>query len=63
MPRLEGVVAVSKPHALRQFSDAEWKSEERDRHLAEFSKDVRAAREAMVRFDPQAALPKSACLP
>lgn len=63
MPRLQGTVAVSKPHPVSQFSDAEWQSEERARHLAEFGKDVRAARAAMAGFDPQAALPKSACLP
>lgn len=63
MPRLEGTVLVGKPHPVKNFSDAEWQSEERERHLAEFSRDVRAAREAMLKFDPQAALPKSACLP
>lgn len=63
MPRLEGTVLVSKQHAVKSFSDAEWNSEERQRYLAEFSKDVRLARESQLKYDPQAPLPISACLP
>lgn len=63
MPRLEGKVFVGKPHPLKNFSDAEWQSEERSRHLQEFSKDVALAQAAMTQFDPSLPVPKSACLP
>ena len=63
MPRLEGRVLVGKAHPLKGFSDAEWDSEERTRHLVEFSKDVALARGAMAGFDPSLAVLKSACLP
>lgn len=41
LPRQEGVVYKSASHAMKSFSDAEWRSEERDRYLAELGKDVR----------------------
>lgn len=63
MPRLEGKVYASKPHPLKSFSDAEWQSEERNRHLVEFSKDVALAKGALASFDPALPAPKSACLP
>ncbi|HEX8479683.1 MAG TPA: choice-of-anchor X domain-containing protein [Telluria sp.] len=63
MPRLEGRVLVGQPHRLQDFSPSEWDSEERQRHLAEFSKDVTRARGALRQFDPAQALPKSACAP
>jgi hypothetical protein len=63
MPRLEGKVFVGKPHALKAFSEEEWQSEERSRHLTEFSKDVTLARQALNQFDPTLPPPKSACLP
>ena len=62
MPRLEGKVLTGKPHPLKAFSDAEWQSEERTRHLEEFSKDVALAQGAISKFDPTLAVPKSACL-
>ncbi len=62
MPRLEGKVLVGKPHPLKSFSDAEWQSEERSRHLEEFSKDIALAQGAISRFDPTLPVPKSACL-
>lgn len=62
MPRLEGKVVVGKPHPLKSFSDEEWQSEERSRHLAEFSKDIVLAQNAISRFDPTLPVPKSACL-
>ena len=40
LPRREGVVHRSASYAAASFSDAEWRSEERDRYLAELSKDV-----------------------
>ena len=61
MPRLEGKVLTAKPHPLNGFSDSEWRSEERDRHLAEFGKDFKAARAALGRFDPATPLPAPAC--
>jgi hypothetical protein len=61
MPRLEGKVLTGKPHPLAGFSDSEWQSEERDRHLAEFGKDARAARAALGSFDPATPLPPPAC--
>ncbi len=63
MPRLEGKVATGKPHPVKGFSDAEWQSEERARHLTEFSKDQALAAAAIRRFDPAQAIPKSACPP
>ncbi|WP_426100587.1 hypothetical protein [Massilia sp. TSP1-1-2] len=63
LPRLEGKVVVGKPHPLAGFSDAEWHSEERARHLVEFAKDVALAKAALGQFDPALAAPKSACLP
>ncbi len=61
MARLEGKVVKGKPHPLNGFSDGEWSSEERDRHLAEFGKDFKAARAAFSSFDPMAKLPAPAC--
>ena len=63
MPRLEGKVLVGKPHPLKNFSDKEWESEERTRHLVEFSKDVKLAQGAYTKLDPTLEAPKSACLP
>ncbi len=62
MPRLEGKVFAGKAHPLKAFSDAEWQSEERTRHLEEFSKDVALAQGAISQFDPTLPVPKSACL-
>jgi hypothetical protein len=61
MPRLEGKVAVGKPHPLKAFSDAEWQDEQRSRYLAEFGKDLARARAALAEFDPGTPLPHSAC--
>jgi hypothetical protein len=63
MPRLEGRVLTGKPHPVKGFSDAEWQSEERQRHLTEFSKDLTLARTAVKQFDPALPVPKSACSP
>lgn len=43
MPRLAGRVHVSGSYPLAGFSDAEWSSEERDRYLAELTRDVHQA--------------------
>ena len=61
MPRLEGKVLTAKPHPLNGFADSEWSSEERERHLAEFGKDFKAARSALGSFDPATPLPQPAC--
>jgi hypothetical protein len=63
MPRLEGRVATGKAHPLKGFSDAEWQSEERQRHLDEFSRDQAQAKAALSQFDPSQMAPKSACSP
>jgi hypothetical protein len=63
MPRLEGTVATSKQYPVDSFSDAPYAGEERSRYLAEFGKDLQLARAALLRDDPQAALPASACGP
>lgn len=62
MPRLEGKVLTGKGHPLKAFSDAEWQSEERSRHLTEFAKDIGLARNALAQFDPTLPVQKSACL-
>ena len=54
-------MVTGKPHPLKNFDDSEWSSEERDRHLAEFGKDFKAARAAFSSFDPMAKLPAPAC--
>jgi hypothetical protein len=61
MPRLEGKVAASKPYPLSRFSDAEWQSEERTRYLAEYARDINAARAELVAFDPSQPLPPGEC--
>jgi len=63
MPRLEGKVVTGKKHAPGEFSDAEWQSEERTRHLDEFARDIGLARQAIASFDPALPVQKSACLP
>lgn len=63
MPRLEGRVAASKNYPLKNFSDAEWQSEERTRYLTEFASDLQQARGALAGFDPAHPLPESACAP
>jgi hypothetical protein len=63
LPRLEGKVFAGKAYPSKSFSDAEWQSEERERHLTEFTKDVKAAALALARFDPTQPLPPSECAP
>ena len=63
MPRLEGNVLTSRKRSLEGVSEAEWDSEERQRHLAEFAKDRKAAAQALAKFDPTQPLPASACGP
>jgi hypothetical protein len=63
MPRLEGPLLTSRKRGLEGVSDAEWDSEERQRHLAEFAKDRKAAAAELATFDPLQPLPPSACGP
>lgn len=63
MPRREGAVFTGKKHANADFSDAEWESEERTRHLDEFARDIALVRKAQAEFDPTLPVLKSACLP
>lgn len=37
---IDGLAYTTKTYALRDFSDDEWQSEEKERHLKEFQKDV-----------------------
>lgn len=64
MPRLEGAVHLTKNYPLKNFSDSEWNSEERNRYLTEYSKDVELAKAALVDLDPEQSrkpFPQSAC--
>ena len=62
LPRLQGRVVAGRTRSLDGVSDAEWQSEERNRYLAEYAKDRRAARAALGDFDPARPLPPSACV-
>jgi len=44
MPAIEGTVYTTRSYALRDFSTNEWESEEKTRHVKEFSKDVEEAK-------------------
>ncbi|HLL81901.1 MAG TPA: hypothetical protein VK420_04580 [Longimicrobium sp.] len=43
LPRLVGYAHTTRAYPEAAFSDAEWQSEERDRYLNEFTKDVKEA--------------------
>ncbi len=43
VPRLPGLVHMTKKYSLDVFSDAEWQSEERERYLREYLNDVKLA--------------------
>ncbi|MGQ0710454.1 MAG: choice-of-anchor X domain-containing protein [Rhodoferax sp.] len=47
MPRQAGVVHTSQRYTPSQFSAAEWSSEERERYLREYSKDLQTAQDAL----------------
>ncbi len=63
MPRLQGTVATSRSYPVTSFAAAPYDGEERQRYLTELGKDVRLARDALLRDDPDAAVPTSACTP
>jgi hypothetical protein len=44
MPSLAGVVHTTERYQESEFSDREWESEEKDRHVKEFTKDVEEAK-------------------
>lgn len=50
MPRQPGEVHRSGRYALERFSDREWQSEERERHLAEYGRDLDRARREVERL-------------
>ena len=50
MARLAGVVHVSGNYTADSFSPNEWSSEERDRYLAEYGRDLDAARTELERL-------------
>ncbi|MDT8991628.1 choice-of-anchor X domain-containing protein [Curvibacter sp. APW13] len=50
MARQSGVVITSKRYAVSSFSAAEWSSEERERYLREYGKDMQAALDALNRL-------------
>ncbi|MGM9491434.1 hypothetical protein [Ideonella sp. YS5] len=52
MPRRAGVVWRTRSYPLTAFSDAEWTSEERNRYLAEYGKDVQEAEEHLAQVGP-----------
>ncbi|TAK93189.1 MAG: hypothetical protein EPO09_13490 [Aquabacterium sp.] len=43
MPRWPQTAYTSRPHSLSEFADTEWTSEQRQRYLTEFGKDVQVA--------------------
>lgn len=47
MPRWIGIAHTSQRYAASAFSDAEWSSEERQRYLTEFDKDVQITQNAL----------------
>lgn len=51
MPRLVGNVLLTASYPLGAFSGEEWQSEERQRYLTEYSKDVDAARQQLDALD------------
>lgn len=50
MARLSGTVHVSQRYAVDSFSSAEWTSEERERYLAEYERDLRDAQDQLGRL-------------
>jgi len=50
MARRPGVVHTSRMYSAESFSSAEWTSEERERYLAEYGRDLREAEAALSRL-------------
>jgi hypothetical protein len=53
MERRAGVLHVSARHSLDAFSTAEWRSEERDRYLAQLQRDVDEAQARVTQLQAQ----------
>lgn len=47
LPRQPGVVHTSQRYSANQFSPQEWSSEERERYLREYGKDLQSAQDAL----------------
>lgn len=58
MKTLAGYVHATREYPLEGFSDAEWTSEERQRYLEEYSKDVQLAQEQLDKLSGGQAGPK-----
>jgi hypothetical protein len=52
MARRDGVVHTTGTYAPEAFSDAEWSSEERERYVAELTRDVAQAQQALDKLKP-----------
>ncbi|MEK8048009.1 choice-of-anchor X domain-containing protein [Ideonella margarita] len=52
LPRRVGRVLQTRSYPLTAFSDAEWQSEERSRHLTEYDKDVAQAKARLEQLAP-----------
>jgi hypothetical protein len=50
MPRRTGIVWRTRSYPLTAFSDAEWTSDERNRYLAEYGKDVQEAEQHLAQL-------------
>lgn len=57
MPALDGPVATSRKYALAQFSGATFSSEETQRYLAEYGKDVAQAQQQVDQLQPAPSKP------
>ncbi|MFL6699364.1 MAG: choice-of-anchor X domain-containing protein [Vitreoscilla sp.] len=57
MPALDGPVATSRKYALAQFSGAPFTSDETQRYLAEYGKDVAQAQQQVSQLQPAPAKP------
>ena len=52
MPARDGPVATSRKYSLAQFTDAAWSSDETQRYLAEYGKDVTQAQQQVSQLQP-----------
>lgn len=52
MPRWPQTAYTSRPHTLSEFADTEWTSEQRQRYLAEFTKDAQVAEQNLQGLKP-----------
>ena len=57
MPARDGPVATSRKYVLAQFTDAHWSSDETQRYLAEYGKDVAQAQQQVSQLQPTPAGP------